>query len=151
MQTLSLSGWAGQIATDVDAARTSIVISAISCLPPITPNTGLWSRLWRSYTNAAERGVSVTFILPRPAAAWPATLGNLRAASRMHLDKMSCRFVDSSKLLHAKSVTIDNQILWIGSGNQTGAAANHNHEFYVRSISPENAKAVVEYLYKISA
>lgn len=42
----------------------------------------------------------------------------------------------SMKLLHAKTVMIDNKIAWAGSGNWTAAASNHNHEFYIRTTDP---------------
>src|SRR4030065_2657752 len=113
--------WALEIAADCMAAQHSITVSALSLHPPRTENNSPWGRLWQSWSDAAERGVRVRFFLPAPSKIHPATAYNDSAGECAFAAGMHTRFVPQPNLLHAKSVIIDGQIVWIGSGNNTAA------------------------------
>jgi phosphatidylserine/phosphatidylglycerophosphate/cardiolipin synthase-like enzyme len=134
--------WATELAHDCTQADDTITISALSLQPPRHPNGLPFSVLWQSWLDAAARGVSVQFFLPSPSPIHPATARNATAARTAWENGMCTRFVPQPNLLHAKSVIIDTRIVWIGSGNMTTAAAHHNHEIYIRFLSPEIAKRI---------
>lgn len=136
---LILENWAGRMAEDFEAASASITLSALSALPPRgsadTPNARLWSAL----RAAAARGVLVRLYLAAPMRAHPATAQNGTTARALQEQGITCRLIPPPKLLHAKTSTIDERIVWIGSGNFTSAAAHHNHEAWCRFENHEIA------------
>ena len=57
---------------------------------------------------------------------------------------------DSKKVrLHAKTVVIDNKIVFIGSHNYTVSAMNKNREITARIVSPEAAKDTIDFIKSI--
>lgn len=134
--------WAHEIAADCNAARSEITISSLSLSPPRAPSLAPMSALWRSWADAAARGVKVLIVLAAPCKIHPATAYNSGAAERAHAAGLAVRFVPQPRLLHAKSVLVDGRICWVGSGNMTTAAATHNHELYIRFESPEIAARI---------
>lgn len=150
MTELHLTGWAQAIARECEQARHSIGISAISMYPPLRRAETEFCALWDAWTEAARRGVAVTFYLPVAQQQHPATLRNRHAANIAHDAGMRTRFVPGPRLLHAKSVVIDLKSVWIGSGNMTSMAAGSNHEFYVHFDCRESALAIARYLDSIS-
>ena len=136
-------GWAEHMATECDKAAKSIHISALSLLPPGPNSTGSWPDLWRSWCASARRGVRVDFWLPATNPIYPATSGNRKAGSTIQLNGMYIHYITGNRLLHAKTCVIDEQQIWIGSGNFTAAAAHHNYEAYLCADCPEIAKQIV--------
>jgi len=150
MINLYTTGWAAAVAKDCDKAKTQISISAISMFPPLRQSDADFFSLWLSWKNAAARNVRVCFYLPTQQPAHPATLRNSHAGRIAWENKMHVRFVPGPRLLHAKSIVVDSESCWIGSGNMTAAAALNNHEFYVNFGSNECAARIESYLIGIS-
>lgn len=127
------------MAADIDAALHSICISSLSLHPPRASRASNIGMLWSSIEAAAERGVSLLFFLPQSSKAHPATAFNESAATRLHAIGAKVHTLNPARLLHAKTVSIDDSIAWVGSGNWTAAAAAHNREAYIRAASPRIA------------
>lgn len=142
--TLHLTDWAELQAHDCTAARQRITISALSCLPPKTKTPGAWPRLWAAWADAAGRGIKVTLYLPAPSAIHPASFQNGQTAIKAHAAGIKCHMIKGPRLLHCKSIAIDENICWIGSGNFTSAAAHHNLEAYTRTISAEMVEQLLK-------
>lgn len=131
--------WAAPMATDIDAARRALVASSLSLHPPRRRSASPLSLLWLSLASALARGVSLDFFLPTPSRSHPATAMNGHAADELHKLGATVHFLPVENLLHAKTLSIDNEIAWVGSGNWTAAASAHNHEAYIRVINPQMA------------
>lgn len=142
--------WAQQMTLDSNEAEHSIIISAISLLPPRSKSTLPWPRLWASWVAASQRGVHVCFILPVPASQHPATWRNAQAAEAAYKEGIQTRWVPQPRLLHAKTLVIDEKLCYVGSGNMTAAAAHQNHEFYVRFEDQEIARQIQQRWGKIA-
>jgi phosphatidylserine/phosphatidylglycerophosphate/cardiolipin synthase-like enzyme len=125
--------WAAAMRAECDHAQTSILITALSVLPPGRDASGPWPELYAAWKTAAQRGIKVRVWLPAPSAAHPATRQNHTSAIKMAAAGLFPHLVPGAKLLHAKTCTIDCKSVWIGSGNFTCAAAHHNHEAYLRA------------------
>lgn len=125
--------WADPLCADLREARSRIIITALSLHPPRTSADKPIFRLWQALSEATGKQVQVDFILPLPSKAHPATMQNMSAAQKLHDLGAHCHFAPADRLLHAKTVAIDNQIVWIGSGNWTAAASAYNHECYIRA------------------
>lgn len=144
------TAWADALRADCERATMSITISAISMQPPRSAGSTPWKLLWRAWEKAAARGVLVQIYLPTPSRSHPATHGNTDAAIQAVKAGMFVSFVPQPRLLHAKSITIDNETCWIGSGNMTAAAAHHNHEIYIRFDNMPIARKIKEWLKTIA-
>lgn len=147
--TLHTTDWARAIADDIDASSSSIIMSALSLLPPTAAGSGPWPRLWRTLAAAAARHVPVAIYLPAPQLAHPATRANARAAHSAHRLGITIHLIRGPRLLHAKTAVIDARITYIGSGNFTAAACGPNHEFYARISCPELAAETIAALQRI--
>ncbi len=126
--------WANDIAHDIEGAAQQVIITALSCLPPRKPKLDNFGRYW-------SRRVPVVFVLPAPTVAHPATLRNANASAYLESIGALCFLTGSTNLLHAKTVTIDDRIAWIGSGNITAAAAHFNRECWMRT---DDARAIID-------
>jgi phosphatidylserine/phosphatidylglycerophosphate/cardiolipin synthase-like enzyme len=124
--------WPSLMARDFIAARGDITLTALSLLPPRTPNGSPFSAWWIALLAAQSRGVSVRIILPAPTPIHPATFRNARVAREIHPSGMRVELIAGARLLHAKTARIDGKIAWVGSGNFTAAAAHHNYEAFLR-------------------
>lgn len=142
--TLHLSHWAEAMTADCGRAQSEIVLSALSLLPPRTSTAGEWPALWEALKAACKKKVKVEIYLPKPNAINPATKANYTTAAAAEAAGMICRLLPGPRLLHCKSMVIDRQIVWIGSGNFTAAAAHFNHEAYTRSVRADFACAMLE-------
>jgi phosphatidylserine/phosphatidylglycerophosphate/cardiolipin synthase-like enzyme len=133
------TAWAAPLAADIAAARSDIILTALSMHPPRKLHGSPMGELWSALEHATASGVDVLFVMPRPGKTHPATAMNLHAAER--LLAIGCRyaFVPLDHLLHAKTAIIDGTVLWVGSGNWTAAASGWNHEAYLRAHSPRLA------------
>lgn len=137
--------WAHPLAQDIAEAKIRIQATALSLHPPRRGDQRPIGILWAAMLDACARGVQVEFILPAPHAAHPATLQNSTAGYSLHEAGGKIHLLRPSRLLHAKTITIDDDICWIGSGNFTAAATAHNHEFYCRFTSPQAVQRLREY------
>lgn len=135
--------WAINMARDCTSARQSISASALSLLPPRHTTDSPFGQLWQAWCAAAARGVPVVFFLAAPSKSHPATAQNITAGALARAAGMSARYVPQPGLLHAKTLVIDERIVWIGSGNFTAAAAHYNHEIYCRFESVEIAQRIL--------
>jgi phosphatidylserine/phosphatidylglycerophosphate/cardiolipin synthase-like enzyme len=142
--------WAEPLALDCEAALSHITISSMSLHAPRGATRTAYARLWRAWCNAAARGVRVAIYLPQQTATHPATLQNNSSATAAHANGIAVHFVPAPRLLHAKSVLIDQSICWIGSGNMTMAAAQANHEIYVRFHSRDIAADIAHRWHQIA-
>jgi len=140
-----LFSWAAPLAADIDAARSSILISTLSMHPPRTQSGNNLCRLFDALAAAAARGLAVDVIMAAVSGSHPATSFNHAAAAS--LASMGCRahFAMPARLLHAKTAVIDSFIVWVGSGNWTAAAATFNHEAYIRAESSVMAASMLEH------
>lgn len=140
--TLHLEHWAASMRADVAAAVESVSISALSLQPPMTKSPGEWPDLWHALVAAAARGLTVRLYLPAPTATHPATRFNEAVAKKAADAGIRCHLIRGPRLLHCKSLVIDNRIVWIGSGNFTAAACHHNLEAYSRTHARSFAATV---------
>jgi len=127
--------WARVLTDDINQANHSIIGTALSMLPPRTTQTGPWQAMWDALCAAAARHVRIKITLPAPNRAHPATAQNATGARVAHDRGMMVTMIHSPRLLHAKQFIIDEEIVWIGSGNMTAAAYAHNHETWLRMES----------------
>ena len=134
--TAHYSAWSREIAADIAKARASITLTAISCLPPRGKSLTDFGRLWAALAASAAAGCRLRFILPAPQRAHAATLRNGAAAEAIRDIGGECTLITGSRLLHAKTVLVDDAIGWCGSGNWTAAAAHYNHECWIRTTDP---------------
>lgn len=132
--------WAAPLAADIAAARSEVLITSLSLQPRRAATDHPITRLWSALAAAADAGALVTFILPTPHRAHPATQFNHAAARDLFEIGVRALFAPPANLLHAKTCAIDNRIAWVGSGNWTAAASAHNREAYIRAESPALAE-----------
>jgi phosphatidylserine/phosphatidylglycerophosphate/cardiolipin synthase-like enzyme len=125
------AGWAEEMRTACDSAKISILISAMSMIPPRTGVSNAWRSLFDSWIAARKRGVAVAIYLAAPQQLPTATRGNNDAGAAAVRGDLSIHFVRGSRLLHAKSLVLDEKQVWIGSGNYTLAATSSNVEMWV--------------------
>jgi len=140
--------WAAPMATDIDRAMTSICISSLSLHPPRASRASNIGRLWDSLEAATGRGLSLAFFMPQSSKAHPATAFNESAAARLHAIGATVHTLPSAYLLHAKTVSIDDAIAWVGSGNWTAAGSTHNREAYLRAESSRIAARLRNHWYE---
>lgn len=136
---LVTESWALLLAADIAQAEQCITISTLSLQPPRRVTDSGISVLWEALVSASARRRRVSLILPASAKTHPATAGNNAAASWADKFDMHTYLVPLPRLLHAKTALVDERISWVGSGNLTAAAANHNHEAWSRTTAPEAA------------
>lgn len=127
--------WAPALAGDIASAERSIYITSLSMQLPRRAGATPHHLILDALTKAPARGVRVDVVLPPPSKAHPACAFNRQVAGVLHAFGARVWFAPVSNLLHAKTATIDEQIVWVGSGNWTAAAANHNREAYLRVAS----------------
>lgn len=143
--------WARQIAEDIMQADATVQLSAISCLPPRRQRPDAFCYLWHAIATAAQRGVAVNVFLPEPSISQPATIRNATARAVIQDLGGQCHLVPITRLLHAKTALIDHEIAWVGSGNLTAAAANHNREFFIRVTDPPAVNALQAFYNELGA
>lgn len=136
--------WAEGMLVDCEHAQRTIHISALSMHTPTIRSSGAWPELYKSWLAKSQQGVKIDIWLPQPSKTWPATLGNFSTGNKLAAAGLFPHFVKSNRLLHAKTCIIDAQIVWIGSGNFTAAAAHYNHEAYLRTYSPGIAEKLID-------
>lgn len=143
MQNTTLhTDWARPLATDIAAARASVLLTSLSLQPRRRDGEHPISLLWSAMETAARAGARVLFILPAPSRVHPATAFNLSAAADLHAIGVLSAFAPAANLLHAKTASIDGLIAWVGSGNWTAAASAHNREAYIRAECPALAASL---------
>lgn len=130
---------------DLNAAETSITITALSINAPLPSTVGALGAFWVAIELAARRGIAVQLITAAPCLTHPATRYNGNAARFAHSRAIGAHLIHLPRLLHAKTALIDQSISWIGSGNFTQAAMTRNHEAYIRCTDPSTAKALAAF------
>ena len=126
--------WAERMAADIAGALDHILITTLSIQKPTQMVHGSYAKLYQSLLDAAKAGVETHLYLPASHKSHPATLKNNGMANELAKAGVQVHQIRVSHLLHAKTCVIDNKISYIGSGNWTAAAANHNHEGYIRAV-----------------
>lgn len=134
--------WASNLAADIGAAQQSITLTAISYLHPRKLQGTPHAELGAAIFSAAARGKRVEIILPATSTNHPATAQNNSQAAYLAAHNIRVTLTPMPRLLHAKTALIDDAIAWIGSGNFTAAACNHNHELYIRTTDIETTVAL---------
>lgn len=124
--------WASLLAHDIAHARHRVILTALSAQPPRHSAKSPHGALWQELCAAPSRGLSVTLLIAAPMNAHPATSRALHAARYLHGFGVTVLLVPGPRLLHQKTVCLDREVCWVGSGNFTAAAANHNYELYAR-------------------
>ena len=142
--------WSAPMAQDFRNAKKTILLSALSLHWARLPTENQHGQWCAALADAARRGVDVVIVLPQPSKAHPATAQNATHAAQAFAHGIKARWVQSGRLLHCKSCVIDSEVLWIGSGNFTGAAMSHNHEAYVRAENITFATRHAQHLLQIS-
>jgi hypothetical protein len=138
--TIHTINWAADIAADIGEATDSIYVTALSCLVPKLTRTDAWAYFWVALAAAASNKLDVRIALAAPTIHQPATIRNGAAATFLRKLGIRTYLLNGPNLLHAKTVTIDSRIAWIGSGNLTAAAACHNYECWMRSDDEATAR-----------
>lgn len=137
--------WPRHIALDIADAKHTIIASALSCQPPRRIATTGLSPLWLALVSAAARRRRVVLILPASTRTHPATAHNNTTAQTAAAVGITVSLVPMPRLLHAKTVSIDGRISWVGSGNFTAAAASHNHEAWIRTEDEQTAAELLHF------
>ena len=132
--------WTTPLAADIDACESEIHLSTLSFNHPSPTKNNMLTIAITALQRAAARGVHVHVYLPAISPSHPATLQNGSAADRLHAQKITAHLIPLPQLLHAKTVSLDDAVIWCGSGNWTQAAAAHNDEAYLRVCSPTIAR-----------
>lgn len=138
--------WIKQMRADVENAAVIITLSALSVHPPKPDQITPFSAFMHALASARKRGVQVRAWATAPHASHPAAALNEAARRWFLAHGMEFRLVSGGRLLHAKTLTVDGQIGWVGSGNFTAAAAHSNHEAYLRVECDPDIKQLVNYL-----
>jgi phosphatidylserine/phosphatidylglycerophosphate/cardiolipin synthase-like enzyme len=140
------TGWAEQLAYECALAQRSIKLCAMSMVPPLANTNNQWVSLWRSWVEASQRGVNVNMWLAAPQSMPAATRGNQGAGAACVRAGIGINFVRGKRLMHAKTVVIDDSAVWVGSGNFTLAACTDNYESFIRVNSSRFAATISERL-----
>jgi phosphatidylserine/phosphatidylglycerophosphate/cardiolipin synthase-like enzyme len=131
--------WARVMREQIDAASSRIYLSALSMHVPRNASIAPHGRLILALAAARLRKVPVKIWLAHPQPQYPATMQNAATRNWCMAQGIACRLVNDGHLLHAKTVTIDNELIWIGSGNFTAQACHSNHEAYLNIRDREAA------------
>jgi phosphatidylserine/phosphatidylglycerophosphate/cardiolipin synthase-like enzyme len=124
--------WQPVLLADIRAARSRIVLTALSMLPPRSGQRGAWPALWYAISERAAAGVRVELTLPAPSRAHAAAAQNHKAAATAHAAGWHVTLIPGPRLLHAKQIIVDGMICWLGSANLTAAAFSFNTERFAR-------------------
>jgi len=137
MENLTLhTDWPLAIAADITGASSLITVTALSMHQPRRDSGTAYSTLFNALAAAPARGVLCVVYLPDSSISHPATAQNRTTAAALHALGCKVHTVPVSRLLHAKTVAIDDALIWVGSGNWSAAAAHFNHECYLRAAAP---------------
>lgn len=128
--TLHHHDWADALSDIVAESRSRLSITGLSYLFPNRAALGPWRQLHSNIALAPVRGISVRVMLPAPSSAHPATAQNERTAKQFEQYGVRVQLIAPTKLLHAKTVLVDDKLACVGSGNWTQAATCHNHEVW---------------------
>lgn len=134
--TLHHHDWADALSDIVAESRSKISLTGLSYLFPSRTALGPWRALHGNISLAPVRGISVRVMLPAPSKAHPATAQNARTAKQFADYKVQVHLIAPTKLLHAKSLLVDDRLACVGSGNWTQAATCHNHEIWTVTDDP---------------
>lgn len=134
--SIHFAGWLDSICRDVIQAQHSIYLSALSLQPPPNTSTSPLFRFWAELETKAAAGLDVRLYIAAPAKQTPAAAYNGHAAEAAHERGIHAHLCPLPCLLHAKTVSIDRSIAWVGSGNFTAAAAAHNREAWIKTDHP---------------
>lgn len=145
MPSEMIARWAERLAVDISQARHSILLTALSIHAPRRDDQSPLALLWRAMRQALAAGAELQIIMPAPCKQHPAAWQNAATAENIHKLGGQVHLLPPARLLHAKTVAIDDSIAWIGSGNWTAAAASHNHEIYARITGQEANARLREY------
>lgn len=132
--------WALALAADIAAASWAVNITTLSFQIPRHPNDTPHGQLIAQILAAPLRGVRVNVSMPAPSKTHAACAFNLLSAKTLADAGCFVWWAPPANLLHAKTAVIDDNIAWVGSGNYTAAAANHNRECYMRAASHQLAR-----------
>lgn len=142
---LHTAAWMAALTNDIYHAKRSVRITALSINPPRDHQGSPLAMFWHALSVQKRDGIQVEIITQAPSKNHPATLWNQNAAQYAAFLGIPFTFHPMPRLLHAKTVLIDEQIAWIGSGNFTAAAASHNEEAYLRTDDPATAAALFDF------
>ena len=134
--TLHGHDWADALADIVLEARKHVTITGLSYLFPGRTTQSAWRALHSAIALAPAREVQVHIMLPSPSSAHPATSNNARTARQFEPYRVRVSLIVPTKLLHAKTMLVDNRLACVGSGNWTQAAACHNFEAWTVTDDP---------------
>jgi phosphatidylserine/phosphatidylglycerophosphate/cardiolipin synthase-like enzyme len=149
MDNLTLhTDWPLAIATDITGASSLITITALSMHQPRHDNGTDYATLYNALAAAPARGVQCVVYMPDSSSSHPATSQNRTTAAALARLGCTVHTIPVSRLLHAKTVSIDDAIIWVGSGNWSAAAAHFNHECYLRANAPQLAARLREHWQK---
>lgn len=144
---INRSGASSQLLTTlISNARKNIIITT----PYFVPDTEIMSSL----TGAAERGVEITMVFPAKNDSWV-----VAAASRSHYHNLLRAGISiyefTPGLLHAKTLTVDGEVTFVGSTNLDLRSFDLNYEnniiFYDQTITEETRERQRSYLHESHA
>jgi len=138
--------WIRGMREQVEAAQSSIHVSALSMHPPKAGSITPYTKYLLALAAARTRGVRAAVWLSAPRADIPAASLNFAAKQWLRAQNIECHLVAGGKLLHAKSLVIDRASIWIGSGNLTPTAAHQSHEAYLNTQCARDAGRWADYL-----
>lgn len=137
------NNWAQVLTGAIKNAKQSIDIITFSMTPPRAASANDFTELWDSMVQASARGLVIVIHMPKPTRSHPATLGNLGAAQVAFKSGIETCFLSPVKMVHSKCAIIDRELIFIGSGNWTTAAATRNHETYCSFASKSSAEKML--------
>lgn len=145
MNTTIHTDWAPPLTQDIGYAQHSIYITVLSMHTPRHSTDSKYCKLFENLKAAIKRGLIVHVALPAASKTHGATLMNTGTLNELASIGATVHSIPMPNLLHAKTVLIDENIVWIGSGNWTAAAAHHNHEIYNRTESHYIARVLAKH------
>lgn len=138
--------WLGGIIRDIDSARHSVFIAAMTAHAPPPRNRSLLLDFYASLLAAKKRGVRIYVRLALLARSQNASIGNAQARAFLAAHGIDCALLAPGGILHAKCYVIDRQIAWVGSGNLTEQSALRNAELMARIECPIVAQDAIDFL-----
>ena len=125
-------------------AEESIAIAMYFIYPDFDDSDNPINQLVDDLINAKQRGVDIKVVLEG------SKLNvNSRAYQKLRQNEVKVYFDTPERLLHSKIVVIDNRYVFVGSANWSESAIEKNYEATHFADSPQDAKALTEYINKI--
>lgn len=131
------------MARDLDNADSSVILTSLSFHTSRGSSISPYTTLFNALKRCSLANLQCEAFLSNPASKNQAAWRNLSSSLVLSTFGWRVHFPNAGKLLHAKSMLIDQKILYVGSGNFTHSAAHNNWECFIRT---DSQSAIADYL-----